>query len=81
MDKQTNILMAFIANGLVSFFTDVVCNKRTPSFMSWHMNMLPSDAKAETYTNANLPGLTPIGPTMWQTEADSELTPFASLAT
>ena len=33
------------------------------------------------YTNANLPGLTPIGPPMWQSEADAKLTLPASPAT
>ena len=33
------------------------------------------------YTNANSPGLTPIGPPMWQAEADIELTLSASSAT
>ena len=33
------------------------------------------------YTNDNSPGLTPIGPPMWQAEADTELTMSASSAT
>ena len=59
----------YLAKDLLSWLARV----KISQFSSQRMKRL-------SYSNANSPWLTPIGPFMWQAEADAELTRFASPA-